>query len=314
MAIKDMIIRLSIMATVTVSALSLFGYFDHVHMLFELSTHFKPQYLVISVLCFFSFLFCRMYAWLVICISCIAVNACFVIPWYLSPKDGSSSYTGDYLKIVLSNVHSENLDYSGILMLVEKEKPDIVILLEVTDECLKQVSELEKHFPFKISRPRQDNFGIALFSRIPWKKAEVIYLGKADLPSVVADIDVNGKKFRLIGTHPAPPINKNLFDLRNNHIEELSSFIEKQPVPVILAGDLNLTMWSSYYKKLIETTGLKNARKGFGLLPSWPTMLPAMMIPLDHFLFGPGFEVLDLRTAGSVGSDHLPVIAEFAVF
>lgn len=314
MAIQDMIIRLSRLALIAVSVLSVFGYFDHIHMYFELATHFKLQYLVISLLCFFSLLFYRQYAWLVLCVICIAANASAVIPWYLSPKDGGSSYPDAYLKIVLSNVHAENSDYSGILMMAEKEKPDIIILLEVTNECLEQITELERHFPYKITRPRQDNFGIAMFSRIPWKKAEVISLGKADLPSILADMDVNGKKFRLLGTHPMPPVNKELFDLRNDQIEQISWFIEKQSVPVILAGDLNITMWSSYYKKMIKKTGLKNARKGFGLLPSWPTMLPAMMIPLDHFLFGPGLEVIDARTCGAIGSDHLPVFVEFALF
>ena len=127
------------------------------------------------------------------------------------------------------------------------------------------------------------------------------------------DMEVNGKKFRLLGTHPAPPVNKELLDFRNDQIQEIGDFKVKQSVPVILAGDLNITMWSSYYQKFIEDTGLKNARKGFGILPSWPTMLSVMMIPLDHFLYSPEFKVIDIRTAGSIGSDHLPVIAEFAV-
>jgi len=308
-----MVIRLSRLLLVTVSVLSFLGYFDHIHMLFELAANFKLQYFLASLLCFFPFLFYRQYAWLGLCVLCIAMNAVVILPWYLPPKDGRRTYSDEYLKIILSNVHADNKDYSGILMLVEKEKPDIVILQEVTSEWMDKTSELERHFPYVLSSPRDDNFGIAIFSKIPWKKAGIVFIGKANVPSILADMDINGKKLRLLGTHPVPPVNKKLFDLRNDQFDELGGFVAKQSVPFILAGDLNVTMWSSYYKKMIRETGLKNARKGFGLLPSWPAMFSFMMVPLDHFLYGPGFEVVDTRTAGSIGSDHLPVIVQFAV-
>lgn len=298
---------------IAVSALSLLGYFDHIYMLFELMTHFKLQYLLVSVVCFFFMLINRKYGWLVICVLCIGANAAVIIPWYLNPVDEVGAHPDSSLKIILSNVNVENRDYAGALILVERERPDIIILQEVNSGWMDGLAELRRHYPYIISKLRDDNFGIAMFSRVPWKKAETMSLGKADVPSVIADMKVNGKMIRLMASHPMPPVSKDLFDLRNDQIEEIGDFIVKQPVPVILAGDLNMTVWSSYYKKLISKAGLKNARQGFGLLPTWPTMLPAMMIPLDHFLYTADFNVIDIRTAGSIGSDHLPVVAQFEV-
>ena len=39
--------------------------------------------------------------------------------------------------------------------------------------------------------------------------------------------------------------------------------------PIMVVGDLNATMWSAPYRSLIDSTGLRNARRGFGILPSW---------------------------------------------
>ena len=46
------------------------------------------------------------------------------------------------------------------------------------------------------------------------------------------------------------------------------------PPPTVLIGDLNVTMWANHYKRLERASGLKNARHGFGVQPTWPLFLP----------------------------------------
>lgn len=90
-----------------------------------------------------------------------------------------------------------------------------------------------------------------------------------------------------------------------------------------MVGDLNITMWSPYYKRFARQTGLRNARQGFGILPSWPTketysqISPALSlllaIPIDHCLISPEIKVLNIRTGPNVGSDHRPVITDLLI-
>jgi endonuclease/exonuclease/phosphatase (EEP) superfamily protein YafD len=82
---------------------------------------------------------------------------------------------------------------------------------------------------------------------------------------------------------------------------------------VIIAGDLNLSPWSPYYARLVRETGLADIRKGFGLLPTWPTHLRPMMIPIDHCLVSPDISVSRVRTGEHIGSDHLPLIVDLMV-
>jgi endonuclease/exonuclease/phosphatase (EEP) superfamily protein YafD len=80
----------------------------------------------------------------------------------------------------------------------------------------------------------------------------------------------------------------------------------------VLAGDLNLTMWNRGYRPLVDVAGLHNARKGHGIGPTWPALWP-VGVPIDHVLASPDVGFRTFRVLPSIGSDHLPVAAEFSV-
>ena len=78
-------------------------------------------------------------------------------------------------------------------------------------------------------------------------------------------------------------------------------------------GDLNVTMWSPFYRSLAKISGLNNARQGFGILPTQSAILPQYAIfsaPIDHCLISQEIKVKDFRVADNIGSDHLPIVAE----
>jgi endonuclease/exonuclease/phosphatase (EEP) superfamily protein YafD len=82
----------------------------------------------------------------------------------------------------------------------------------------------------------------------------------------------------------------------------------------VLIGDLNTTMWSPYFSELVKGSGLRDARLGFGLKPTWPMPLPALFqIPIDHCLVSDDIEVLGVRTGGATGSDHRPMMFDVRV-
>jgi len=103
----------------------------------------------------------------------------------------------------------------------------------------------------------------------------------------------------------------------------ISQYLSKINNHIILAGDLNMSMWSPYYRRLINKTGLHNTRKGFGILPSWripktykqiPNWLAFFLrIPIDHCLVSRGFEVRNTSIEIETGSDHLPLIVNLSM-
>lgn len=83
--------------------------------------------------------------------------------------------------------------------------------------------------------------------------------------------------------------------------------------PLIIVADLNASMWSPFYIKLIENTQMKNARKGFGIHGTYPAPLATISgVPIDHILLDEFFCCQDFKTGPYIGSDHLPIWADIS--
>jgi endonuclease/exonuclease/phosphatase (EEP) superfamily protein YafD len=109
--------------------------------------------------------------------------------------------------------------------------------------------------------------------------------------------------------HPSNAIGKAYVEERNRQLAAIADYVAKVKNPLVV-GDLNVTMWSPYYKPLTTKAELRNARAGFGVLPTWPTFSPLLSIPIDHCLVSRDIKVLNIRTGREVGSDHLPLITD----
>ena len=125
------------------------------------------------------------------------------------------------------------------------------------------------------------------------------------------DVKFQGKIISLI-LDPTVPIKQQSFLDRN---KQLAAIGEYAPVknPLIVVGDFNTTMWSPFYTNMVKTAKLRNARSGFGILPTSPAFLPLAYIPIDHFLVSKEIGVLNIYTGQNVGSDHLPLITDLAI-
>ena len=64
--------------------------------------------------------------------------------------------------------------------------------------------------------PRQDNFGIALYSKYPFVRSEIRQVGEADIPSVIAELELPEGRLTVIGTHALPPGGADNSRLRND--------------------------------------------------------------------------------------------------
>lgn len=164
---------------------------------------------------------------------------------------------------------------------------------------------------------------MVIYSRFPLDRPTLF--GNKIVPSIAANLTIDNRDITLVVTHPLPPLPK-LFESRNQQLLEVGQYVQQQQNPAILVGDLNTTMWSPYYRKLIQDTGLKDARKGFGILPTWPVPTPyaskflrrtpiisLFKIPIDRCLLSSSIEVTGIHTGHSVGSDRLPLIVDLLI-
>jgi len=241
-------------------------------------------------------------------------NAMHILPWYVDQDiESHQKPTATNLKIMLSNVRRSNKQYDAVVSAINAESPDIVVLQEVNQRWVSQLTSLEKDYQNKIIVPKPNHFGIAIFSRYPLSGIQEVYWAHNEIPSIIAKADIEGKGVTIVATHPPPPMSVGGLTIRNKQLEAIGQTIAGLKGHAVLIGDLNVTMWSAYYKNLERISGLQNARRGFGILNTWPVRRMFPSIPIDHILVSDEVRVKDFRVLESVGSDHLPIVATLSL-
>ncbi|MCR4316403.1 MAG: endonuclease/exonuclease/phosphatase family protein [Planctomycetes bacterium] len=241
---------------------------------------------------------------------------------FLSPSPATATETpsGDEtnpkaeLKVLCVNVHSSNERKEDVLKLLRDEKPDLACLIETTRAWCKSIETIAPEFSYFAKMPRDDNVGIAFLSAIKPDKCEIL-ADSAMTPTIWCELTVGGRKVVFVGLHAVPPIFAGGFEWQNNHLAEVSERLAKvgKDVHVIVCGDFNATPWSITYERFVTSTGLLDARRGFGLEPTWPAGFTAFGIPIDHIFVSENVGVRNFRLGRDIGSDHLPLLVDLSL-
>ena len=278
----------------------------------DLASHFRVQYLVCLALAALVVGLGRRF-WLAAVFAAFAAwNLALILPLYDSPARPAAP-DGEALRAYWLNVNTANRNAAALLASIDRHKPDFILLAEVNDRWTKDLRTLSADYPHKLERPRPDNFGIALYSRHPLQDQRVLDLGAAGVPSLLVRAAPGGRDFYLLGTHTLPPIGPTYARRRNLHLAAIPDLAASLEAPLLLLGDLNATPWSYNFKRLLAASALRNGARGRGLQPTWPAPLWPLRIPIDHSLHSTGIEIRDRLIGEAVGSDHYPVIVDYAV-
>ena len=276
----------------------------------ELTSHFRLPYLYSALICFLLFVLLRHYFSALIMFLVVVLNVSVVWPLFSIVDVASADEGAATIKIFHANIYSQNQDASLLLSVMDVEKPDIVVLLEVTPRWEKKLAPLLNQFPYKKLVVREGNFGIALLSKFKLSDIEVITTGNTAVPSIQAVIELQNQQVNLLATHPLPPVTPDLKQQRDKQLKGIAGLVLQGEKPVVVVGDLNITHWSPVYHEFIKQSGLVNARQGRGVLPTWPSRLSFIGLPIDHVLYAGDIAVKSIYTCDDIGSDHLPLVAE----
>jgi endonuclease/exonuclease/phosphatase (EEP) superfamily protein YafD len=282
---------------------------------FELATHFRVQYALVLGGFALILLALRPWRWPALFGAFALLNLSLIAPAYLDADPaGPAADSQPPLRALLANVNAGNRDHERLRRLIAASDPDVIVLLEATPWLLAQLSDLGERYPHLAAEPRDDLFGIALFSRHPLARSQIVrFGGKAGPPSIVATVTAGVRMFTLIGTHPWPPGSAELAEGRNDQLRALAILARQIQPPLLVLGDLNVSPWSPWFAHLLADSGLRDSRRGRGLQPSWPTGWPPLWIPIDHVLFSEDIRIRHREIGPAIGSDHYPVIVDFQV-
>ena len=306
---RSIIVGLLEAAIIVTAVFSVATTFDFLHRFLELFSHFRLQYFVSAFLLTIVFVFLKKNRWIAVSVGTLLLNAWFIVPWYLpfSVADGDE---GD-IKLLHANVLASNDSSLRFIALLRKESPDIVVMQEATPRWMNSIGEIDALYPYKVVEARDDPFGIAMYSKFPFDSISVVDAAPLGYPEIVVTAIVGRDRLNIISSHPMPPIGATNYDARNQQLEGVARLSGRTPGPLVIVGDLNISMWASHYRKLENESELRNARRGFGIEPTWPLFLPIAMIPIDHILVSGDIAVTNFETAADIGSDHYPVVVSF---
>lgn len=303
-------------AALVVCLFTLAGFAARIHWRCEQLSHFRVQYFWLLLVGSLVMIGCgRRYRSLLFG-TMAAINLATIAPIYLPASwihpavPARSTENSARLRLLTFNSLASNRHHQQVLQYILSQSPDIVIVQEVTPAWSEALDGLRPQFPYQHHVPRDDNFGIAILSQIPWQSVKVEPFPGAFVPSIVARFKQDDANWIVVGTHPVPPSSAWTSQSRNEQLAALAELVRQQSEPVILAGDLNVTSWSPYFTDLLREAGLCDSRQGFGVQFSWVSRLPLTHLPIDHVLVSPEIHVTARKVGPHLGSDHRPIVAD----
>lgn len=277
----------------------------------DLASHFRAQYFIVLAVHAVILAIGRKRIPALLVGALALPNLAVILPLYFGGRSTAGRGDPSARRVMLLNIHSQHGDPVRVTRAIGKYDPDVLVLEEVTPEWPERLSHLESTHPHRILEVRDDNFGIGLFSKMPLREPEIVYVGSAVVPSIVSAVVFPEGALHIFATHPPPPGGPETTAWRDDQLRRIPRFLSDYPPPLLLVGDLNITPWSCHFGRLLRKAGLHDSERGWGYQPTWPAGNPIFWIPIDHCLYSDGIEILGREVGPNVGSDHYPVIVDF---
>jgi endonuclease/exonuclease/phosphatase (EEP) superfamily protein YafD len=289
---------------------------------FELFSHFPLHYLAGQCFALLVFLLHRHRgvhpAWLLLVLVAAVPNVMAVGPYLPGLfRDANAGAGRDSFTLVAANLLYTADDAGPVLDYVARRDPDLLVLSEYTPRWGRALAEaLDHRYPYALVLPRQGAWGMALYSRHPLREAAVVDLDGGEAVNIRAVVELPRGALEVWGLHLASPTAPDRAALRSRQLAELARQLAVPApagMPRIVAGDFNTTAFSPLFRDLLRSSGLRDARRPFGLQVTWPAWPVPLWIAIDQVLAGDGVTVHRLDSGPPIGSDHFPVEVVFSL-
>lgn len=260
----------------------------------------------------------RRWGWFFLHGAALAYHAKMLAPFtrVKSPESESSSDKADPLdtfSMVVANVLMTNRNVSGLISMIGREKPDLVLLNEPDSWWEERLRDLEKDYRWRIKAPQSDTYGMIFYSRLPLTDFRIDRRVHADVPSIRAEVELpSGKTFRIYCVHPKPPAEENTED-RDAELYLVGKELRESGLPGVVGGDLNDVAWSRTTRLFQKVSRTLDPRIGRGFFNTFHARQPLLRYSLDHVFHTREFSLSELRRLEKFGSDHFPILVRLSL-
>lgn len=235
-----------------------------------------------------------------------------VLNFYQKPEVETANTVTTPLRVFYANLFRRNTHYDELRGMIDKSSPDVVALVEFS-KAWGEGLKLDSLYPYQFSYPAEDDFGLALYSRVPFSIHADGDVGM-DLPHVIwTTLNLSsGATVELTLLHALPPVKTELFLGRRRLLKRVATRVRHIQGTQIVLGDFNSTPFTFTYQMFTYENGLKNAMQGYGFNATWKSGI--FRFPIDHVLYRGKAKVADFKRLGDFGSDHYPLLVDFEVW
>ena len=212
------------------------------------------------------------------------------------------------------NVKQSNDRYSRVAGLIERENPDLLLLMETNGAWMDALEPQLAQYPERLSMPLENKYGMAFASRVPVIKAKMITNTSANTPTLYATLRLNnGSAFEFVGLHPRPPLPGESTRKRDQNIARAGAITPGGLADVVVMGDFNDVPWSTTTTQFRNDGDYRDPRAGRGTYPTFPASMAFIGWPLDQIMVKNAIRVQSFEILEDVGADHLPMKGRFCL-
>ena len=259
-------------------------------------------------------------------IACILLVSWLHVKYFSPESTTSITNSQPSLKILSHNVGWYTTQSPTLVKLIEQKQPDLIFLQEIVRKHTAAFTSLKADYPYQINIPP-----VGILSKYPIVSSEILHL--ADHPEtqqraivnfnqqeiVIYNMQATGPWVKIYKIFPFLKIPVYKYKQRFPEIQDLVERIQQETLPLIVAGDFNMTDESQDYysvQKVLQDAFLKS---GFGFGFTWPHGFFAKRINLkltypvcriDYIWHSQHWGAKSSSVLEARESDHLPVAAE----
>jgi len=272
--------------------------------------------------------------------SIISSIACILLlSWlhikYFSPESTSITSSQPSLKILSHNVGWYTTQSPTLVKLINQQQPDIIFLQEIVQKHTKRVfTWLKADYPYQIGTPP-----VGILSKYPILSSEILHLGNHPETQQRATIKFNQQEIVIYNMQATGPWFKKYkilpfikipvykYAKRAPEIQDLVERVQQETLPVIVAGDFNMTDATQDYYNVQKVMQDSFRKSGFGFGFTWPHgweikslvkrlnwRLNYPVCRIDYIWYSKHWGAKSSSVLPATESDHLPVAAELILF
>ncbi|MEM1423509.1 MAG: endonuclease/exonuclease/phosphatase family protein [Planctomycetota bacterium] len=282
----------------------------------ELFSHFRPHMLLGLAVCLLAFFFVRSRVGAIVT-CCLLLMGCASVASWVVPRPAASA-SGSPLRLCVANVLTGNERFDETLDGIHALAPDLAVLIEVNKAMIERV-RTDPRWRIEFEEVQRFSGWVVAIApaeggvRLDAARSVVLTPDTRNIPAIDMHLTHEGRSLRVLGVHARSPVSAGNAAQRNAQLGAIARWAVEATEPVVIAGDLNTTVWSHPYRGLERESGLRNAMRGRALRGTWPSVVPSpLRVGIDHVLYDDELVSLSRTLGDAGGSDHAPVLVELA--